>query len=82
MKKFTKRITTSTDNSSVTWDELSKEQQDYVVDNYWKFSAAADWIYEDADIVARDEYEYRLEELIAAYEANFPGLQINNDKIH
>ena len=83
MKKFTKRITASqADNSTVTWDELSKEQQDYVVDNYWHFSAAADWIYEAANISARDEYEYRLTELIATYETDFPGLQINKDKIY
>ena len=83
MKKFTKQITASTDNSTVTWDELSKEQQDYVVDNYWRLSeAVASYIYEGAGIVASDDYEYKLEELIAAYETDFPGLQINKDKIY
>lgn len=84
MKKFTKTvITASSNNNNVTWDELSKEQQDYVIDNYQNLSeVVTNYIYEGADIVARDEYEYRLEELIATYETNFPGLQINKDKIY
>ena len=79
MKKFTKRVITASSKSIKTWDELTSEQQDSILKDWYKYLGEymADWIADDEGYI----YEDRVSQLIEEFERAYPGLQINSDKI-
>lgn len=80
MKKFTKSTITASSKSIKTWDELTSEQQDSILKDWYKYLGEymMEWIADDAGIV----YDDMVSQLIGEFERAYPGLQINSDKIY
>lgn len=80
MKKLTKKTITASSKSIKTWDELTSEQQDSILKDWYKYLGTymMDWIAENASYI----YEEDVSQLIEEFERAYPGLQINSDKIY
>ncbi len=80
MKKFTKSVITASSKSIKTWDELTSEQQDSILKDWYSYlgERMMNWIGDDASEI----YEEEVSQLIEEFEHTYPGLRINRDKIY